>query len=182
MSADDSGGSCQEVSVSAGRSSSGWGTISVSTGESGGELCGGSGCTVTSGYWAVDVRAGSWEEVIVFSDDGDSTLGNTGSAGRAAGLSKATPGRSSLLLAASSALFDPWAKGSRKAASTTSLVHGSMAVSVAPEVSDWVGADDRVGVGRSSSSVSSALGSSSLGSQTGMIGLSALWVLKPALG
>ena len=118
----------------------------------------------------------------MFSEGADSTLGNTGSARRAAELSKAARGRSSPL-AASSACFGPWATGSRKAASTTSLAHPSMAVSsVAPEVSDWVGADDRVGVGRSSSSVSSALGSSSLGFQTGMIGLSALWVLKPALG
>jgi len=153
----------------------------VSTGASGGEVCEGSGCAVTSGYWAVDVRAGSWEEVIVFSDGGDSTLGNTGSAGRPAGLSKAARGRSSLL-AASSACFGPWAKGSRKAASTTSLVDGSMTVSVAPEVSDWVSADDRVGMGVSSSTVCSAVCSSSPGSQTGMIGLSTLWVLKPTIG
>ena len=159
----------------------GWANVSVSTGESGGEVCGGSGCAVTSGYWAVDVRAGSWEKVIVFSDGGDSTPGNTGSAGRPAGLSKAARGRSSLS-AASSTCFGPWAKGSRKAASTTSLVHGSRAVSVAPEVSNWVGADDMVGVGVSSSSVCSAVCSSSPDSQTGMIGMSTLWVLKPAIG
>ena len=154
----------------------------MSAGVSGGEVCGGSGCAVTSvsGYWAVDVRAGSWKEVIVFPNAGDSTWGNTESAGRAAGFSKAARGRSSPL-AASSASFGPWATGSRKAASTTSLAHGSIAVSVAPEVSIWVGADDRVGVGVSSSECS-ALGSSSPDSQTGMIGLSALWVLKPAIG
>ncbi len=160
----------------------GWGNVSRSTGESGGGVCGGSGCADPSRYWAVDVRAGSWEEVIVVSsDDGDSPLGNTGSAGRAAGLSKAARGRSSLL-AASSASFGPWAKGSRNAASTTSLAHGSMAVSVAPEVSNWAGTDDRVGVGVSTSSVSSAVCSSSPGSQIGMIGLSTLWVLKIAIG
>ena len=60
MSAGVSGGSCQVVPIlSAG---------SVSEGR------------------AVDVRAGSWEGVIVFSEDGDSTWGNAGSAGRAAGL------------------------------------------------------------------------------------------------
>ena len=159
----------------------GWIKVSVSTGESGGEVCGGSGCAVTSGYWAVDVRAGSWEEVIVLSDGRDSTLGSTGSAGRPAGLSKAARGRS-LLSAASSASFGPWAKGSRKAASTTSLAHGSTSISMAPEVSDWAGKDDRVGVGVSSLSVFSAVCSASPGSQIGMIDLSTLWVLKGAIG
>ena len=118
----------------------------------------------------------------MFSEGADSTLGTTGSAGRAAGFSKAARGRS-LLLATSSACFGPWATGSRKAASTTSLANGSMAVSsVAPEVSIWVGADDRVGVGVSSSSAFWAACSSSADSQTGMIGLSALRVLKSAIG
>jgi len=116
-------------------------------------------------------------------DDGDSTPGNAGSAGRAAGFSKAELGRSSPPLpAASSAFFGPSAKGSRKAASTTSLVNGSIAVSVASEVSEWVGAEDRVGVGVLASAVCSTVWSSSPGSQTGMIGLSALWVLKSAIG
>jgi len=185
VSAGESGCGCQVVPIlSAGGVSDGWGDASVPVGESGGKVCGGSACPVTSvsGYWAGAVRAGSWEEVIVFSDDGDSTWGNTGSARPPAGFSKAARGRSSPL-AASSASFGPWATGSRKAASTTSLAHPSMAVSsVAPEVSDWVGADDRVGVGVSSSSVFCAVCSSSADSQTGMIGLSALWVLKPALG
>jgi hypothetical protein len=152
----------------------------VSTGELGGEVCGGTGWVVTSGYWSVKVRAGSWEEVIVFSNGGDSTWGNTGSARRPSGLSKA-PRRRLSPLAASSGFFDSSTKGSRKAASTTSLVHGSMAVSVAPEGGDWVGGDNRVGVGVSSSECST-LGSSSPGSQTGMIGSSALWVFKPAIG
>ena len=157
----------------------------MSAGVSGGEVCGGSGCAVTSvsGYWAVEVRAGSWEEVRVFSEGADSTLGTTGSAGRAAGFSKAARGRSSPPLAASSACFGPWATGSRKAASTTSLAHPSMAVSsVAPEVSIWVGADDRVGVGMSASSAFCAACSSPPDSQTGMIGLFALWVLKSSVG
>ena len=89
MSAGVSGGSCQVVPIlSTGSISEGWGDASVPVGESGGEVCGGSGCAVTSvsGDWAVDVRAGSWEEVIVFSNAGDSTWGNTGSAGRPEGL------------------------------------------------------------------------------------------------
>jgi hypothetical protein len=89
VSAGESGGSCQVVPIlSTGSISEGWGDASVPVGESGGEVCGGSGCAVTSvsGYWAVDVRAGSWEEVRVFSEGADSTLGTTGSAGRAAGL------------------------------------------------------------------------------------------------
>jgi len=181
VSAGESGGSCQEVPISAGSVGDGWGDASVPVGESGGEVCGGSGCAVASGYWAVEVRAGSWERVIVFSEDGDSTWGNTGSAGRPAGFSKAARGRASPS-AASSASFGPWATGSRKAASTTSLANGSMAVSsVAPEVSDWVGAEDRVGVGMSSSAFCAAC-SSPPDSQTGMIGLSALRVLKSSVG
>jgi hypothetical protein len=183
VSAGESGGGCQEVPISGDSVSDGWGDASIPVGESGGEVCGGSGCAVTSvsGDWAVEVRAGSWEGVIVFSEDGDSTWGNTGSAGRPAGLEEAARGRSSPL-AATSTSFGPWATGSRKAASTTSLAHPSMAVSsVAPEVSIWAGADDRVGVGMSSS-VCSAVCSSSPDSQTGMIGLSALWVLKSAIG
>jgi hypothetical protein len=89
VSAGESGGSCQVVPIlSTGSISEGWGDASVPVGESGGEVCGGSGCAVTSvsGYWAVDVRAGSWEKVRVFSEGADSTLGTTGSAGRAAGL------------------------------------------------------------------------------------------------
>ena len=43
-----------------------WGNVSVSTGETGDEVCAGSGCAITSGYWAVGVRAGSWEAVIGF--------------------------------------------------------------------------------------------------------------------
>ena len=185
MSAGEPGGSCQVVPILSGDSvSEGWGDASVPVGESGGEVCEGSGCAVTSvsGYWAGDVRAGSWEEVRVFSEGADSTVGTTGSAGRAAGFSKAALGRPSPL-AASSASFGPWATGSRKAASTTSLANGSMAVSsVAPEASIWVGADDRVGVVMSASSVCSALGSSSPDSQTGMIGLSALRMLKSSVG
>ena len=87
MSAGESGGSCQVVPIlSTGSVSEGWGDASVPVGESGGEVCEGSGCAVASGCWAVDVRAGSWEGVIVFSEDGDSTWGTAGSAGRAAGL------------------------------------------------------------------------------------------------
>ncbi len=157
MSAGESGGSCQEVPISGDSVSDGWGDASVPVGESGGEVCEGSDCAVTSvsGYLAVEVRAGSWEEVKVFSEGADSTLGTTGSAGRAAGFSKAARGRLSPPLAASSA---------------------------SSEVSIWVGAEDRVGVGMSASSVCSTVCSSSPDSQTGMIGLSALWVLKSAIG
>ena len=86
MSAGGSGGSCQEVPIlSAGSVSDGWGDASVPVGELGGEVCEGSGCAVASGCWAVDVRAGSWEGVRVYSEDGDLTWGNAGSAGRPAG-------------------------------------------------------------------------------------------------
>ena len=183
MPAAESGGSCQEVPISAGSVSDGWGDASVPVGESGSKVCGGSGCAVTSGYWAVEVRAGSWDGAIVFCEGADSSLGNTGSGGRPAGFSKAARGSlSSPLAAASSAFFSPWAEGSRKAASTTSLAHGSVTDSVTPEVSIWAGADDRVGVGVSSSSIFCVVCFSSPGSKTGMIGLSALWVLKSAIG
>ena len=60
MSAGEPGGSCQVVPILSGDSvSEGWGDASVPVGESGGEVCEGNGCAVTSGYWAVDVRAGS---------------------------------------------------------------------------------------------------------------------------
>ena len=119
----------------------------------------------------------------MFCEGAGSDLANTGSAERAAGFSKAARGRSSPPLAASSAFLGPWAKGSRNAASTTSFANGSVSVSsVAPEVSIWAGTDDRVGVGVSSSCAFCAACSSSADSQTGMIGLSALRVLKSAIG
>jgi hypothetical protein len=173
-------GVVEEISISAGRFSGGWGNASVSVGESGDGVCEGTGCAATPGYWSADARAGASEEVIVFSNGGDSTSGNTGPARRRSELSKA-PRRRSSPLAASSSFIGSSTRGSRRAASTTSLVHGSTAVSATSVGGDWVGGDNRVGVGVSSSDCS-ALGSSSPGSQTGMIGSSALWVLKPALG
>src|SRR5215218_9803874 len=124
-----------EDADSSGGAGGAWANVSGFTGGSGGEVCGSSGSAVASGYWAVNVRAGSWEKVIVFCERAGSGLGNTGSAGRAAGFSKAARGRSSSPLAeASSAFLGPWTKGSRnaastKAASTTSLVDGSVSVS-----------------------------------------------------
>ena len=85
MSVDESGGSCQEIFISDGRFIGSWGDASVPVGESGGGVCGGTGCAVTSGYWSVDVRAGPLEKVIVFSNGGDSTSGNIGSSRRPSG-------------------------------------------------------------------------------------------------
>jgi hypothetical protein len=55
-----------EDADSSGGAGGAWANVSGFTGGSGGEVCGSSGSAVASGYWAVDVRAGSWEKVIVF--------------------------------------------------------------------------------------------------------------------
>src|SRR5215203_6152562 len=58
-----------EDADSSGGGGGAWANVSGFTGGSGGEVCGGSGSGIASGYWTVDVRAGSWEgAIIVFSE------------------------------------------------------------------------------------------------------------------
>src|SRR5215208_4459759 len=69
-----------EDADSSGGAGGAWANVSGFTGGAGGEGCGSGGSAGASGDWAVDVRAGCGEKVIVFCERAGSGGGNTGSA------------------------------------------------------------------------------------------------------